>query len=173
MPGDLDDVRGLADEDANSWPSQERRSEKILNELVKGKMWVAWDGTTAAGTITVDTEEPFDVNARPLWPDDQRRKPAPYLRRIIVSRRYAGLRLGAALLDWAADMAGRDHHVALIRADVWTTNTRLHAYFERQRFRRLAGRDPRELTGYPSRVLFEHKTEWSGRIIGNCSRRTS
>lgn len=73
-----------------------------------------------------------------------------------------GVGLGAALQDWAADVAERNHHVALIRADGWTTNSRLHAYFERQRFTRLAGTDPLEPAGYPSQAFFERKKEWSG-----------
>ena len=68
-----------------------------MNDLLKGKTWIAWDGTIAAGTITVDTEEPLDLNERPVWPDDKRREPALYVRRVIVSRRYAGIGLGAAL----------------------------------------------------------------------------
>jgi len=38
------------------------------------------------------------------------------------SRKYAGYGLGAALLDWAADVATRDYGAALIRIDEWTTN---------------------------------------------------
>jgi hypothetical protein len=43
---------------------------------------------------------------------------------------YAGCGQGAALLDWAADAAKRDHNAALIHIDVWTTNLELHAYYE-------------------------------------------
>jgi len=174
MPGDLDEVRGLVreaadwlrtikntDQWANPWPDRARQRERILNDLLKGKTWIAWDGTTAAGTITVDTEEPLDLNERPVWPDHERREPALYVRRVIVSRRYAGLGLGAALLDWAGDVAKRKHEAALIRVDVWTTNEELHAYFEAQHFTRRAGRDPRELTGYPSQALFEREVELS------------
>jgi hypothetical protein len=69
--------------------------------------------------------------------------------------------LGAALLDWAADVAKRDHRAALIRVDVRTTNQELHAYFERQRFTRHAGRDPRETANYPSQALFERQVDRS------------
>lgn len=124
--------------------------------------WIVWDGTTAAGTITVDTEEPLDLNERPVWPDHKRHEPALYVRRVIVSRRYAGIGLGAALLDWAADVAKRNHEAALIRLDVWTTNEELHAYYARQRFTRRNGRAPRELANYPSQALFEREVNWSG-----------
>jgi GNAT superfamily N-acetyltransferase len=168
MPGNLKEVRGLVreaaewlrtskdtDQWASPWPDRAGQRERILNDLLKGKTWIVWDGTTAAATITVDTEEPLDLNEQPVWPAHKRHEPALYLRRVIVSRRYAGLGLGAALLDWAAAVAKRDHDVQLIRVDVWTTNTDLHTYYEGQRFIRSEGRDPRELTNYPSQALFE------------------
>jgi GNAT superfamily N-acetyltransferase len=174
LPGDLDEVRRLVreaaewlrtskntDQWAQPWPDRAGQIERMLNDLLKGKTWIAWDGATAAGTITVDTEEPLDLHERPVWPDHERHEPALYVRRIIVSRRYAGMGLGAALLDWAADVAKRDHQAALVRVDVWTTNQELHAYFERQRFTRRAGRDPREIADYPSQALFERRVDRS------------
>lgn len=174
-PGDLDEVRGLVreaaewlrgskntDQWARPWPDRARDRECMLNDLIKGKTWIAWDDTTAAGTITVDTEEPLDLNEQPVWPDHKRREPALYVRRVIVRRRYAGIGLGAALLGWAADVARRDHQAALIRVDLWTTNQGLHAYFERQRFTRCEGRDLRGLANYPSQALFEREADQSG-----------
>jgi GNAT superfamily N-acetyltransferase len=175
MPGDLDEVYGLVreaaawlrtckdtDQWANPWPDRARQKERILNDLLKAKTWLVWDGTTAAATITVDTEEPVDLNEQPVWPSDKRSDPALYVRRVIVSRRYARLGLGAALLDWAADMARRKYQAVLIRIDVWTTNLDLHAYYEGQRFTRHAGRDPRELPNYPSQALFERNVDLAG-----------
>ncbi len=175
MPGDLGKVRGLVreaadwlrtrkdtDQWASPWPDHAGQRDRILNDLLKGKTWIVWDGTTAAATITVDTDEPLDLNDQPVWPAQKRHEPALYVRRVIVSRRYAGLGLGAALLDWAADVARRDHKVALIRIDVWTTNKDLHAYYEGQRFTRRKGRDPQELANYPSQALFERAVAGSG-----------
>jgi GNAT superfamily N-acetyltransferase len=84
------------------------------------------------------------------------------VRRVVVSRSYSGIGLGAALLDWAAEVAKRDHQAALIRIDAWTTNLNLHAYYEEQRFTRREGRDPRELANYPSQALFEREVARSG-----------
>jgi GNAT superfamily N-acetyltransferase len=134
----------------------------MLNDLIKGKTWIVWDGTTAAATITIDTDEPLDLNEQPVWPEDKRHEPALYVRRVIVRRRYAGDGLGAALLDWAADVAKKDQEVSLIRIDVWTTNTELHAYYERQDFNPCVGRDPQDLPDYPSRALFEREAGESG-----------
>lgn len=168
--GDLDEVRGLVreasawlrtskdtDQWAKPWPDRVRHRERMLNDLLKGKTWLVWDGTTVVATITVDTEDPLDANEQPVWPMDKRRQPALYVRRVVVSRDYAGLGLGAALLDWAADLAKEDHEAALIRVDVWTTNRDLHAYYEGQGFTRCADRDPRKLVDYPSQALFERE----------------
>ena len=169
-PGDLDEVRGLVreasawlrtskdtDQWAKPWPDRARQRERMLNDLLKGKTWLVWDGTTVVATITVDTEDPLDANEQPVWPAAKRRQPALYVRRVIVSRTYAGLGLGAALLDWAADVAKEDHKAALIRVDVWTTNRDLHAYYEGQGFTRCADPDPREPVDYPSQALFERE----------------
>jgi GNAT superfamily N-acetyltransferase len=172
MPGDFDEVRGLVrqasawlraskgtDQWASPWPDRTGQKERILNDLLKGKTWLVWDGTIATATITVDTQEPLDSNEHQVWPAHKRPEPALYVRRVVVSRSYAGLGLGAALLDWAATTARRDHEIALIRIDVWTTNLDLHSYYERQGFTRCAGRDPRELANYPAQALFEREVD--------------
>ncbi len=133
-----------------------------MNDLLKGKTWIVWDGPIAAATITIDTEGPVDLNNQPVWPAHKRRGPALYVRRVVVSRGYAGIGLGAGLLDWAAEVAKRDHEAAPIRIDVWTTNVDLHAYYEGQRFTRQEGRDPRELGDYPSQALFEREIDRAG-----------
>lgn len=171
-PGDLGEVRGLVRDAADwlraskntdqwerPWPDRVRHVERMLNDLLKGKTWILWDGMVAAATITVDTDEPLDLRDQPVWPDDKRHKPALYVRRVIVRRHYSGRGLGAALLHWAAGIAARDHQVALIRVDVWTTNTELHAYYESQQFDRCQGRDPQELLDYPSQALFERRVD--------------
>ena len=172
VPGDLDEVHGLVreaakwlrtskdtDQWASPWPDRAGKLERILNDLLKGKTWLVWDGMIVVATITVDTEEPLDENEQSIWPAHRLRESALYVRRVIVSRSYAGLGLGAALLNWAAYVAKRDHEAKLIRIDVWTTNLDLHAYYEEQHFMRCEGRDPRELANYPSQALFERKVD--------------
>lgn len=175
MPGDLDTVSGLVrdaaewlrtskstDQWARPWPDRIRQRRRIVNDLLKGKTWLVWDGETVAATITVDTDEPVDLNEQSVWPEHERCRSALYVRRIVVARDYAGCGLGAALLDWASDVAKRDHNAALIRIDVWTTNLELHAYYERQHFVRLPDRDPADLPDYPSQALFERAADLSG-----------
>jgi GNAT superfamily N-acetyltransferase len=142
------------------WPDRAGHRERILNDLFKGKTWLVRDGKTTAATITIDPDEPLDAEERPVWPTEQDRRAVLYVRRVIVSRRYARLGLGAALLDWAADVAKRDHRAELIRVDVRTTNVKLHAYYEGQRFTRCP--DPQGLGDYPSQALFQRRVDVPG-----------
>ena len=111
------------DQWARPWPDEERRNQRIAQDLAEGKTWLALDDTAVAGTITID---PADNG---VWPADRCREKAIYIRKVIVRRHYAGLGLGARLFDWAADVAARVHEARWIRIDVWTTNRRLHAYY--------------------------------------------
>jgi GNAT superfamily N-acetyltransferase len=93
----------------------------------------------------------------PSWPEERRHRSVLYVRRVVVNRRYAGLGLGAALMDWAAAMARREYGAELIRIDVWTTNRALHTYYERLGFTRHVSAEG--LVDYPSQALFERQTD--------------
>lgn len=143
------------DQWAEPWPDQAGQRERIRADLNKGKTWLLRDGLTVAGTITIDTEEPVDADERPVWPAHKSPERAIYVRRVIVGRRYSGIGLGAAMLDWAAEAATEEYQATLLRIDVWTTNRGLHEYYEGQFFARREARDPEELPGYPAQALFE------------------
>jgi GNAT superfamily N-acetyltransferase len=141
------------DQWAQPWPSEEEHNHRIDQDLIAGKTWIAWQGGLAAATITADSAE------SPIWPIEARRDPAVYVHRLVVSRAFAGRGLGAALLDWAGLRAKGDYGARWIRVDAWTTNTALHAYYERQGFG-FCGLS--EAFGfYPSAALFQKET---GRI---------
>jgi GNAT superfamily N-acetyltransferase len=137
------------DQWAQPWPDRARRDRRILTHLGSGKTWVCWDRGTAAATITADPDED------PYWPEPQRREPAIYIHRLVVSRAYAGAGLGAELLNWAGRKAWRDYGARWIRVSAWTTNTSLHDYYRRQGF---------EASGlhaddsYPSAARFQKPT---------------
>jgi hypothetical protein len=52
-----------------------------------------------------------------------------FVDRLITSRKYAGLGLGAQLIDWAGLRGRREYGAKWIRIAVWTTNTALHNYY--------------------------------------------
>jgi GNAT superfamily N-acetyltransferase len=155
-------IRKGTDQWATPWPDPVRYRERLRSDLILGKTWLVWDDTTVAGTITLDTDEPFAAPGEPVWPADKRHELALYVRRMIVKRSYGGKGIGAALLDWAADVAKREHGASLIRVDVWTTNKNLHEYYLDQRFTPCPGRDPQALGNYPSQALFERDIDQAG-----------
>lgn len=150
------------DQWSTPWPDLDRSIARVQNDLRQRKTWLVWDDATPAGTITLDRKEPLDVHHRPVWPTCKRHEPALYVRRVIVSRNYADIGLGAGLLDWASDVARQDYGALLIRVDVWTTNRELHRYYEGQRFTRLRTRQSWELADYPSQALFERHVDQAG-----------
>lgn len=159
---DHDDIIGLidaaadwlrrtkdTDQWAQPWRNEEDRSNRILRDLRAGRTWMLRHGRSAIGTITADPED------YPVWPPQRQREPAVYVRRLVVSRAYAGLRLGADLLDWAGLTGRRRYGAQWIRVDVWRTNKELHAYYERQGFVFYGmSHDP----DYPSGALFQKAT---------------
>ena len=150
------------DQWAKPWPDSGKQDERLLKDLANGRTWVAWDGTTAVATVTITSDDPRDPAGKPVWPEHKLAESALYVHRVIVRRSYAGLGLGAGLLDWAADVAMREIGTPRIRIDVWTDNWDLHAYYRRQGFRLCEYRDPRAVD-YPSRALFERCVEPNGR----------
>jgi GNAT superfamily N-acetyltransferase len=147
------------DQWATPWPDQPTRDNRVLQDLVAGRTWIVWDGTIAAGTITIDADDPVGPAGNYVWPGYRRLERALYVRRVIIRRQtHAGRGLGSALLDWASREAERKIGTPLIRIDVWTDNRNLHDYYRRQGFVWCEFRDPRALPGYPSRALFERRT---------------
>jgi len=150
------------DQWAKPWPSLRRRYERVLQDIADGKTWMVSDDDTVVGTITVDKEGPVDFARNCVWPAELRAEAALYVRRMIVRRSYAGLGLGAGLLDWATDFAKQELSTTLLRIDVWTTNYRLHDYYRSQGFTLCQVRDPVALPDYPARALFERRVSPNG-----------
>jgi Acetyltransferase (GNAT) family len=137
------------DQWARPWPNRAGRDSRILAALSQGKTWIGWDDSAPAATITADPDED------PYWPDDLLHDPAVYVQRMVVRRPYRGVGLGATLLDWAGWTARRDHGARWIRVSAWTTNTGLHAYFQRQGFLPCGSHAD---DGYPSAARFQKPT---------------
>lgn len=106
-------------------------AENIIRSIQAGEVYIARETpqSEAAATITLDREaDPL------LWTEQEREEPALYVHKLTVDRRWAGQHLGSRLLDWAgsqAAAAGADW----LRLDAWTTNRRLHRYYEDHGFR--------------------------------------
>jgi len=158
-PEDFEAVRGLlteasrwlatkdTDQWATPWPDEDGRNERIRKAVEAGRTWIVLDNESrAAATLTASP------NHHGIWPDDAGRDPAVYVRRLTVSRRYAGRGLGGQLHDWAGLRASREYGARWVRVNVWTTNARLRDYYHAQGFDQY-GRSP--IPGYPSAALFQ------------------
>ena len=54
--------------------------------------------------------------------------------KFFTSRKYAGLGLGAELIDWAGLRGQRLYGAKWVRIDVWRTNESLHNYYLKRGF---------------------------------------
>lgn len=108
------------------WSAQPRRVERVRGIVARGDLWIAEvDGKPVGALIVADRPEP-DVP-----PVDE---PEVYVLLLLVSRRHAGKRIGANLLDHARGEA-RARGVGLLRVDCYAGGTGdLIRYYTRNGF---------------------------------------
>ncbi|WP_165958797.1 GNAT family N-acetyltransferase [Actinomadura sp. KC345] len=159
---ELDDVLGLIDQAARwleaekdttqwirPWPSADDRRKRVYESLLNRETWLLFDGERPIGSVTIKL-----IGHEELWTASERETEAVYLHRLVIHRDYAGDGLGAELIDWAGRRgASLQQNAELVRIDVWTDNTELHAYYRRQGFQDVAIRTTSDNT--PSGALFE------------------
>jgi GNAT superfamily N-acetyltransferase len=174
-PADLETILGFRAE-ASAWLREQGIEqwsnpfppEGILATIEAGETWMVWEGAAPAATITIARQ------AEPeLWNEAERAEPAVYCHKLTVARAYAGMRLGAELLDWAGGIA-HDEGRRWLRLDAWDTNSRLHDYYRRQGFRymRTAYRPPsgalfqRPASPYAPRLLQAETDKPRSTVVG-------
>jgi GNAT superfamily N-acetyltransferase len=133
------------------WPDEKARDARVLKGLQGGKTWIVWDGDIPAATVTITTRKNGEVWSKPASTCDLAER-AVFVHRLIISRKYAGLGLGAELIDWAGLRGQRLYGAKWIRIDVWGANEGLHDYYLKTGFERCGFcADP----SYPSGALFQ------------------
>jgi hypothetical protein len=138
---------------AEPWPDEETRNGRIARGIARQATWMVESGGALAGTIT------YRDRASPrLWTKDELSERAVYVSRLIVDREYAGLELGANLIDWAGVRGIERWKAEWIRVDVWTTNAGLHNYYKGQDFEYLRTVEVEHEWDYPSAVLLQKPT---------------
>jgi hypothetical protein len=135
----------------NPWPDRAARDKRVLAGLRNEKTWIVWDGDVAAGTVTITPRRNNAVWSNSACTCDLAER-AVFIHRLITSRKYAGLDLGAELIAWAGLRGGREYGAKWIRIDVWTDNTGLHEYYMSKGFKRCGTCANRK---YPSGALFQ------------------
>lgn len=143
------------DQWARPWPDAESRRQRILDGMRNGITWIVRDGDDTVATISMTS-----VGNPLLWSPEERREPAVYLHRLVVSRKYAGQGVGAALLEWAAQQGRIRYGAEIVRIDVWQDNLALHSYYRRLGFKSPSGTDETEVrvrdkNFWPSGAVFQ------------------
>jgi GNAT superfamily N-acetyltransferase len=105
-----------------------RPRAQVLEALEAGELYLARVRGDPAGTVSLFEED------EAYWPGASR--DALYVHKLAVRRRYAGLRLGGAILRWADERA-RERGKAFLRLDTAAGNEPLLAYYGRAGFRRM------------------------------------
>lgn len=142
-------VGWLAALGTDQWQGEQDRRRGLLHtDIVAGSVWVVEDGGGVVATITVDEWADAD-----FWRSSDQVHDALYAHRMAVARSHKGRGLGAALLDWASEVAEREHR-SWLRFDAWSTNGALHRYYKGLGFEMVRNVP---VDGRGSGALFERK----------------
>jgi GNAT superfamily N-acetyltransferase len=140
------------DQWAKPWPSKPARDARVRRGIRSGDTWMAEDHGRPIATVTYRQH-----GNQKLWTAAEQSEPAVYISRLVVTRALAGLGVGAAMMDWAAQRGVRVWSAEWVRIDVWTTNVALHDYYEKRGFR-FCRIGPFDKETYPSAALFQKPT---------------
>jgi GNAT superfamily N-acetyltransferase len=121
------------DQWANPYPDADGKLIRVQEGIERGETWIVWDGEVPAATVTIRTERNSVVWSEETCGYDPS-EPAVYVHQLITARAYAGVGLGAELIDWAGLWGSRSYGARWIRVDVWTSNLPLHKYYMKTGF---------------------------------------
>ncbi|MCX4826442.1 GNAT family N-acetyltransferase [Streptomyces sp. NBC_01142] len=125
----VDAANWLRDQGSDQW-STPYPPELLTESVLAGEAFLFRPSPSAPPVATVT----LDQRAEPaLWTEDEIREPSFYVHKLTLARPGGGDRLGARILDWCGDQAARSG-MKWLRLDAWTTNPRLHGYYERLGF---------------------------------------
>lgn len=128
--------------------------DRVGQSIDAGETWMACtDDGTPVGTIALDQWADDG-----LWSEDTLRR-SLVIHRMILDRSAAGQGVGQAMLEHAEELAAQRGLDWLI-LDAWTTNTGLHAYYQRHGFEHV--RTVREM---PSGALFQRRVRGGGGVL--------
>ncbi len=142
------------------WPNRPDRDQRIRRGIKAGRTWIVEDRAEPEDSPRrlVATVSCGRGGNKMLWTLRERKEPAVYISRLIVSRAHKGRGVGAALIKWASVHGTEEWGAQCTRLDVWTTNLELQAYYKGQEFEHIRTCDFDDPWDYPSAVLFQKPT---------------
>lgn len=156
VPGDLRTVlailhsvsRWLHQRGYEQWPegSPSLGPVRIGAQISRGEFWIASEGRDPIAVIAISGTGDAD-----FWSAAELAEAGAYISKAAVVRTSAGRGIGAMLLRWGVDRASADG-AALVRLDVWRTNTDLQAYYLRHGWKHVRTASPE---GRNSGALFQ------------------
>jgi RimJ/RimL family protein N-acetyltransferase len=155
------------DQWSTDWKDDEGsgRSERVEHSLKDGTTWLIFvpfrDRELAIATVTIE----YNIDSKVWSGVHAGSRRCAYLSRLVTTRDFAGLNIGAAVIDWACEYADEAFDAKRLRIDVWTTNHRLHDYYRKLGFRSRGYLDDKN---YPSCARFDRPT---GKRASNAVRR--
>lgn len=148
------------DQWAIPYPDPHGKLARVLQGIKRGNTWIVRHGDTPAATVTLSARRNNHVWSKDSTDSDLSER-AAFVNRLITARDYAGLGLGAELINWAGLRGRRDWGAKWIRIDVWGTNEKLHEYYRNTDFTRCGTyEDP----AYPSGALFQKSVSSIGEL---------
>lgn len=122
----------LASRGIDQWQYPPHR-DRIQEALAKGTVYLVHQEPGGEAVATLQLDGLADPE---FWGPDDQPGQALYLHRMAVRRSAAGAGIGGQMLDWAAARAAQEGKQWL-RLDAWKDNLGLHAYYEREGFRKV------------------------------------
>jgi GNAT superfamily N-acetyltransferase len=150
------------DQWARPWPSLAERDNRVKRGVADRVTWVVEDHGVLVATASCRADSHSG-----LWDHIGTEEPAGYMTRLVINRDYAGRNVGHELTDWVGAWARAQFGAKVLRIDVWTTNVRLHSYYEKRGFVFAGFSAPRESPDYPSAAMFYKPTEAIGALAGS------
>jgi RimJ/RimL family protein N-acetyltransferase len=145
------------DQWSTDWKDNEGsgRIERVEHSLKDGTTWLVFvpfrDRELAIATVTIE----YNIDSK-VWSGVHFGSlRCAYLSRLVTTRDFAGLNIGAAVIDWACEYADGEFEAEHLRIDVWTTNRRLHDYYRKHGFQPRGYLDDKN---YPSCARFDRPT---------------
>jgi Acetyltransferase (GNAT) family len=139
------------DQWAKPYPDADSKLRRVKDRIRRGGTWIVWHGNEPAATVTIVPKRNTQVWSPGTTTCDLSDR-AVFVHRLITGRQYAGLGLGAELINWAGIRGRNSYGAKWIRIDVWNTNLELHKYYMGTGFERCGTYvHPR----YPSGALFQ------------------